>query len=73
MLAGALLTTRRPPTRLFSTSRPCPPCSRVVVSALMKLAGGSPALAGELSVDAFLRQARSYDEATSSPVGWYLR
>ncbi|PSC71911.1 protease-like protein isoform X1 [Micractinium conductrix] len=47
--------------------------SRVVVSALMKLAGGSPALAGELSVDAFLRQARSYDEATSSPVGWYLR
>jgi hypothetical protein len=45
----------------------------VVVSALMKLAGGSPALAGELSVDAFLAQARSYEEATSSPLGWYLR
>lgn len=47
--------------------------SRVVVSVLMKLAGGSASLAGELSVDAFLRQARSYDEATASPVGWYLR
>jgi hypothetical protein len=47
--------------------------SKVVVSALMKLAGGSPSLAGELSVEAFLRQARSYDEATASPVGWYLR
>lgn len=28
----------------------------MVVSSLMKLAGGSPALAGELNVDAFLRQ-----------------
>lgn len=47
--------------------------SRVVASALMKLAGGSPALAAELNVDAFLRQARSYDEATAGPLGWYLR
>ena len=47
--------------------------SRVVASALMKLAGGSPTLAGELNVDAFLRQARSYDEATAGPLGWYLR
>lgn len=46
---------------------------RVVMSALMKLAGGSPSLASELNVDAFLRQARSYDEATSSPLGFYLR
>ena len=29
---------------------------RVVVSALMKLAGGSPTLAAELNADAFLRQ-----------------
>ena len=43
---------------------------RVVISSLMKMAGGSPALARELSVDAFLAQARSYDEATSSPLGW---
>jgi len=46
---------------------------RTVVSALMKLAGGSPSFSHELNVDAFLRQARSYDEATSSPIGWYLR
>lgn len=46
---------------------------KTVVSALMKLAGGSPSIASELSVDAFLKQARSYDEATSSPLGWYLR
>uniref|UniRef100_A0A061R7E7 Peptidase family m48 family protein n=2 Tax=Tetraselmis sp. GSL018 TaxID=582737 RepID=A0A061R7E7_9CHLO len=47
--------------------------AKTVVSALMKLAGGSPSFAHELNVDAFLKQARSYDEATSSPLGWYLR
>lgn len=47
---------------------------RVVVSVLMKLAGGSPALAHDLNVDAFLQQARSYDEAVnSSPISWYLQ
>ncbi len=46
---------------------------RVVVSALMKLAGGSARLAGELNVDAFLEQARSYDEATATSLGWFLR
>ena len=30
---------------------------RVVVSTLMKLAGGSPSLSKELNVDAFLEQA----------------
>ena len=45
----------------------------MVVSALMKLAGGAPTLAAELNVDAFLRQARSYDEASAGPLGWYLR
>lgn len=47
---------------------------RVVVGALMKLAGGCRgSLGGELSVDAFLDQARSYDEAAAaSPLGWYL-
>jgi len=44
-----------------------------VVSALMKLAGGAPTLADELNVDAFLRQARSYDEASAGPLGWYIR
>ncbi|GAX74859.1 hypothetical protein CEUSTIGMA_g2305.t1 [Chlamydomonas eustigma] len=46
---------------------------KVVVAALMKLAGGSPSFANELNVDAFLEQARSYDEATNSVLGWYLR
>jgi hypothetical protein len=39
----------------------------------MKLAGGSPSFAAELNVEAFLQQARSYEEATNSVVrrrGW---
>ena len=46
---------------------------KVVISTLMKLAGGSPSLSQKLNVDAFIKQAKSYDEATSSPLGWYLR
>ncbi|KAK9925510.1 hypothetical protein M0R45_033832 [Rubus argutus] len=46
---------------------------KVVVSVLMKLAGGCPSMADQLNVDAFLEQARSYDKASSSPVGWYIR
>jgi Zn-dependent protease with chaperone function len=46
---------------------------KVVISALMKLAGGATRYASELSVDAFLDQARSYDEATSSPLGTFLK
>ena len=46
---------------------------KVVISTLMKLAGGSPTLSSRLNVDAFIDQAKSYDEATSSPLGWYLR
>ncbi|KAG5614739.1 hypothetical protein H5410_014563 [Solanum commersonii] len=33
---------------------------KVVVSVLMKLAGGCPSLSEKLNVDAFLEQARSY-------------
>ncbi|CAI8612213.1 unnamed protein product [Vicia faba] len=46
---------------------------KVVISVLMKLAGGCPSLADQLNVDAFLEQARSYEKAASSPVGWYIR
>ncbi|XP_071694038.1 plastoglobule-localized metallopeptidase 48, chloroplastic [Rutidosis leptorrhynchoides] len=46
---------------------------KVVISVLMKLAGGCPSLADQLNVDAFLEQARSYDRASASPVGWYIR
>ncbi|KAF9604103.1 hypothetical protein IFM89_002778 [Coptis chinensis] len=42
----------------------------VVISVLMKLAGGCPSLSDQLNVDAFLEQARSYDKASSSPFGW---
>ena len=45
----------------------------VVISVLMKLAGGCPSMADQLNVDAFLEQARSYDKASSSPLGWYIR
>ncbi|XP_038893657.1 protease HtpX homolog [Benincasa hispida] len=47
--------------------------SKVVISVLMKLAGGCPSMADQLNVDAFLEQARSYDKASSSPIGWYIR
>ncbi|KAL8551345.1 hypothetical protein ACS0TY_000435 [Phlomoides rotata] len=47
--------------------------SKVVVSVLMKLAGGCPSMADQLNVDAFLEQARSYEKASASPVGWYIR
>jgi Zn-dependent protease with chaperone function len=46
---------------------------KVVISVLLKLAWGSPSFAGELTIEAVLGRARSYDEATNSPVGWYLR
>lgn len=36
---------------------------KVIVSLLMKLAGGSASLAPYLNVDAFLAQARAYDQA----------
>eukprot|EP01024_Parvocaulis_polyphysoides_P073864 TRINITY_DN9530_c1_g1_i2.p1 TRINITY_DN9530_c1_g1~~TRINITY_DN9530_c1_g1_i2.p1 ORF type:complete len:343 (+),score=29.19 TRINITY_DN9530_c1_g1_i2:84-1112(+) len=47
--------------------------ARLVISALMKLTGGTRSLANELNVDAFLQQARSYEEVTSNPLGWFLR
>ncbi|GAB2283960.1 Plastoglobule-localized metallopeptidase 48, chloroplastic [Dionaea muscipula] len=46
---------------------------KVVISVLMKLAGGCPSMADQLNVEAFLEQARSYDKASSNPIGWYIR
>lgn len=37
----------------------------VIASVLMKLAGGSPSLVGKLNVEAFLAQARAYDQCNS--------
>ncbi|XGV97472.1 MAG: M48 family metallopeptidase [Leptolyngbya sp. BL-A-14] len=48
--------------------------SRVVSSVLMKLAGGSPILlAGQLNLDAFLAQARAYDEISNDQIGDLLK
>ncbi|MCL1475433.1 M48 family metallopeptidase [Argonema antarcticum] len=47
--------------------------SRVVSSLLMKLAGGSPTLAPQLNLDAFLAQARAYDDISSSQLGEMLK
>lgn len=43
--------------------------ARTVASLLMKLSGGSPSLSDQLNVDAFLDQARAYDDAVGSEVG----
>lgn len=46
---------------------------RVVSSVLMKLAGGSPSLAGQLNLDAFLAQARAYDKISDTEIGQNLK
>lgn len=46
---------------------------RVVASVLMKLAGGSPTLAPQLNLDAFLAQARSYDDISATEMGRLLK
>ncbi|MEG4261991.1 M48 family metallopeptidase [Microcoleus sp. Pol11C1] len=53
---------------LLATQNP-----KVVASLLMKLAGGSPTLAPKLNVDAFLAQARSYDDLSSTQLGELLK
>lgn len=46
---------------------------KVVASVLMKLSGGSPSLAPQLNLDAFLAQARSYEEISTDEMGKMLR
>ncbi len=46
---------------------------RVVASVLMKLAGGSPTLAPQLNLDAFLAQAYSYDNVGSNEISDALK
>ncbi len=46
---------------------------KIVVSVLMKLAGGSPQLAPLLNVDAFLAQARAYEDISSTDFGKMLK
>lgn len=47
--------------------------SRVVSSVLMKLTGGSPALVSQLNLDAFLDQARAYDDVSNTELGELLK
>ena len=47
--------------------------SNVVISVLMKLAGGSPSLAPQLNIKAFLDQARAYDDISNTQLGELLR
>ncbi|MDB9374360.1 M48 family metallopeptidase [Nodularia sphaerocarpa] len=42
---------------------------KVVMSVLMKLAGGSPTLAPQLNLDAFVDQARAYDDISKTELG----
>lgn len=53
---------------LLATQNP-----RVVASVLMKLAGGSPKLAEQLNLDAFLAQARAYDDISQDQMGAMLK
>ena len=42
---------------------------KVVMSVLMKLAGGSPSIAPKLNLDAFIEQARAYDDISKNELG----
>ena len=53
---------------LLATQNP-----RVVMSVLMKLAGGSPTLAPQLNLDAFIAQARAYDAVSKTELGEMLK
>ncbi len=53
---------------LLATQNP-----RVVMSVLMKLAGGSPTLAPQLNLDAFITQARAYDDVSNTELGELLK
>lgn len=53
---------------LLATQNP-----KVVMSLLMKLSGGSPTLAPQLNLDAFLAQARAYDNINNTELGEVLK
>jgi Zn-dependent protease with chaperone function len=53
---------------LLATQNP-----RVVMSVLMKLAGGSPTLAPQLNLDAFIDQARAYEAVSKTELGEMLK
>ncbi len=46
---------------------------KIIMSVLMKLAGGSPNLAPQLNLSAFVEQAKAYDQAISNDLGETLK
>ncbi|MBE9180519.1 M48 family metallopeptidase [Oculatella sp. LEGE 06141] len=46
---------------------------KIVASVLMKLTGGSPSLSSQLNLEAFLAQARSYDDISTDDLGKLLK
>jgi Zn-dependent protease with chaperone function len=46
---------------------------RITMSVMMKLCGGSPKLAQELNLDAFIAQARAYEASSQTDLGQTLR
>ena len=46
---------------------------KVVMSVLMKLAGGSPTIAPQLNLDAFIEQAKAYDSVIKDSLGEVLQ
>ena len=53
---------------LLATQNP-----KVVMSVLMKLAGGSPTLAPKLNLEAFIEQAKAYDAISETEMGQMLK
>lgn len=53
---------------LLATQNP-----RTIMSVLMKLAGGSPTIAPQLNLDAFIEQARAYDAVSEDSLGESLK
>ncbi len=46
---------------------------KLIMSVLMKLAGGSPTISPQLNLDAFIEQARSYDQVSNTELGEALK
>lgn len=46
---------------------------RTIMSVMMKLAGGSPSLVSQLNLDAFIAQARAYDDISKDELGDLLK
>ncbi len=46
---------------------------KTIMSVMMKLTGGSPSLASQLNLDAFIAQARAYDDVGNTEMGQLLK